>query len=126
MPMTTAWFATAWRWPTFRHSRGRFSMSKIILLAVAVCLLAASGCSKKADEESAAKEGEAPAPVQVAAVTQDTIHRVVSADGALFPDNQWNVMPKITAPVQRFLVNRGDHVKEGQLVAVLENRDLVA
>jgi HlyD family secretion protein len=27
--------------------------------------------------------------------------------------------------VQKFYVNRGDHVKEGQLLAVLENRDLV-
>ncbi len=96
-------------------------MSKYLFLAAAACLLAASGCSKKEE-----KEVEAPAPVQVAAVTQDTIHRVVTGDGALFPENQWNVMPKITAPVQKFLVNRGDHVREGQLVAVLENRDLVA
>jgi len=35
-------------------------------------------------------------------------------------------MPKISAPVRQFYVNRGDHVKAGQLVATLENRDLVA
>jgi multidrug efflux pump subunit AcrA (membrane-fusion protein) len=35
-------------------------------------------------------------------------------------------MAKISAPVQKFYVNRGDHVKEGQLLAVLENRDLTA
>src|SRR5689334_5748172 len=96
-------------------------MSKYLILAGTACLLAASGCSKKEE-----KEVEGPAPVQVAAVTQDTVHRTVSGDGALFPANQWNVMPKITAPVQKFLVNRGDHVREGQLLAVLENRDLVA
>ena len=96
-------------------------MSNHLTWVLAAGLLAASGCSKKEE-----KEVEAPAPVQVAAVTQDTIHRVVTGDGALFPENQWNVMPKITAPVQKFLVNRGDHVREGQLVAVLENRDLVA
>ena len=33
-------------------------------------------------------------------------------------------MPKISAPVQKFHVNRGDHVKQGQLLAELENRDL--
>jgi multidrug efflux pump subunit AcrA (membrane-fusion protein) len=54
------------------------------------------------------------------------IRRIVDADAALYPVNFSNVMPKIQAPVQRFLVNRGDHVKEGQLLAVLENRDLVA
>jgi HlyD family secretion protein len=68
---------------------------------------------------------KAPAPVQVTAVTQATIRRIVHGDGALFPRDQANLMPKITSPVQKFYVNRGDHVKEGQLLAVLENRDLV-
>ena len=27
--------------------------------------------------------------------------------------------------MQKFYVNRGDHVKQGQLLAVLENRDLI-
>jgi RND family efflux transporter MFP subunit len=44
----------------------------------------------------------------------------------LFPRDQASVMPKIAAPVQRFLVQRGDHVKQGQLLAVLESRDLTA
>jgi len=80
-----------------------------------------SGCSKK--EES---EAEAPAPVQVTAVTQDTIRRIVAGDGMLFPRDQASVMPKIASPVDKFYVNRGDHVKQGQLLAVLESRDLTA
>ena len=78
-------------------------------------------CSKKEE-----KEAEAPPAVQVTAVTQDTMRRVVAGDGVLFPLNQASVMPKSAAPVQRFLVQRGDHVKQGQLLAVLEGRDLVA
>ncbi len=35
-------------------------------------------------------------------------------------------MPKISAPVRKFLVKRGSPVREGQLLAVLENRDLTA
>lgn len=88
----------------------------------AILLLLFAGCSKKAEEAKA----EAPAPVQVTAVTQDTIRRLVEADGVLFPQDQASVMPKISAPVQKFLVNRGDHVKANQLLAVLENRDLSA
>jgi HlyD family secretion protein len=84
------------------------------------CLLA--GCTKTAKEETA----EAPAPVQVTAVTQDTIRRVVDADGVLYPQSQAGIVPKISAPVQKFLVNRGDHVKAGEVVARLENRDLTA
>lgn len=81
------------------------------------------GCSKKEDEE---KKTEAPAPVQVTAVTQETIRQVVEADGVLYPLDQASIMPKISAPVQKFLVNRGDHVRANQLLAVLENRDLTA
>ena len=94
-----------------------------LLLLTAACGLAVSGCSKKDDEE---KKAEAPAPVQVTAVTQDTIRRMVEADGVLYPLDQASIMPKISAPVQKFLVSRGDHVKANQLVAVLENRDLSA
>jgi HlyD family secretion protein len=85
-------------------------------------LMALSGCGKKEKVEAAT----APAPVQVTAVTQDSIRRTVEADGVLFPRDQANVMPKISAPVQKFYVNRGDHVKAGQLLATLENKDLTA
>ena len=88
----------------------------------AACMIAAGGCSRTQEQA----EAEAPAPVQVAAVTEDSVRRTVAADGVLFAKNQWNVMPNITAPVARFLVNRGDAVKKDQLLAVLENRGLVA
>jgi multidrug efflux pump subunit AcrA (membrane-fusion protein) len=86
----------------------------------AACLLAAA-CSKKQEEET-----EAPAPVQVTGVTQEPIRRIVAGDGVLFPQDQTSVMPNISKPVVKFYVNRGDHVKQGQLVATLESRDLAA
>src|ERR1700730_12994933 len=65
------------------------------------------------------------APVEVAPVVRGTIRSIVTADAVLYPRDQANINPKISAPVRRFLVNRGDHVKQGQLLAELENRDLV-
>jgi HlyD family secretion protein len=91
------------------------------IFSIALLLVLLSSCAKKEE-----KAEEAPAPVQVTAVTQNTIRRTVAGDGTLFPLDQANVMPKLAAPVQKFYVNRGDHVKQGQLLAVLENRDLVA
>lgn len=96
-------------------------MKRYMLVLGAALLVTAAGCKKKEEAET-----EAPAPVQVAAITEDTVRRTVTADGTLFPRNQWNIMPKITAPVQRFLVNRGDVVRQGQLLAVLDNKDLLA
>jgi HlyD family secretion protein len=88
--------------------------------AIALTVLLA-GCGKKEE-----KEVEAPAPVQVAPVERATMHKIVEADAVLWARDQASVMPKISAPVQKFLANRGDHVKAGQLIAVLENRDLRA
>jgi len=91
------------------------------LVLVAGFLLLLSACAKKQ-----AAEVESPAPVQVTSVTQATIRRIVNGDGVLYPQDQANVIPKITSPVQKFNVRRGDHVKQGQIVATLEDRDLVA
>jgi len=95
--------------------------NKWLFAALAACLLAASGCSKKEESET-----EAPAPVQVTAVTQEPIRHIVAGDGVLFPQDQTGVMPNISKPVLKFYANRGDHVKQGQLLAVLESRDLAA
>jgi multidrug efflux pump subunit AcrA (membrane-fusion protein) len=75
------------------------------------------------------KKTEPPAesvtPVKVAPAIRGSIRHIVSAEAVLYPREQANIVPKVSAPVQRFLVNRGDHVRQGQLLAVLENRDLV-
>jgi multidrug efflux pump subunit AcrA (membrane-fusion protein) len=65
-------------------------------------------------------------PVQVTEVRSESIERVITADGILRALDQSSVMPKISAPVSKFYVNRGDHVRKGQLLATLENRDLAA
>ena len=95
-------------------------MNRLSLSLLLIPLLF-TGCARKEE-----KEAEVPAGVQVTAVTQDTVRRVVAGDGVLFPFDQASVMPKIAAPVMRFLVQRGDHVKKGQLLAELESRDLAA
>jgi len=91
------------------------------LFAVVAAGLLAAGCTKKEGEPA-----EAPAPVQVSAVTQEPMRRIVAGDGVLFAQDQAGVMANIGKPVVRFYVNRGDHVKQGQLVATLESRDVVA
>ena len=94
----------------------------IASLAAAAALLA--GCGKAKEEKAA--ETEAPTPVLVETAVLGAIDHVVTADAILSPINQANVTPKISAPVKRFLVNRGDHVRAGQVVAELESGDLAA
>jgi len=88
-------------------------------------VLLLAGCSGNATR-SASDEAEPATPVQVATAKLDTVHSIIAAEAVLYPVKQANIMPKISAPVARFLVQRGDHVRQGQLLAVLEDRDLIA
>jgi multidrug efflux pump subunit AcrA (membrane-fusion protein) len=91
------------------------------LLALAALFL--TSCGRKKEE---AAEVEAPTPVQVETVRKGPIDHIVTADAVLYPVNQANVTAKISSPVKRILVNRGDHVKAGQLLVELESADLAA
>lgn len=101
-------------------ARTLVSAAAAILTVTGVTLF---GCSGKAKDETAA---EAVTPVQVEKATRGFIQRVITAEAILYPIAQSSVTAKISAPVRQFNVNRGDHVRRGQVLAVLENRDLVA
>ena len=94
----------------------------ISCLILSAALIA--GCGKA--KEEAAAETEAPTPVMVETAVLGAIDHILIADAVLSPINQANVTPKISAPVKRFLVNRGDHVRVGQLIAELESSDLAS
>lgn len=88
-------------------------------VALAVASLAFFGCSSKQESE--------PPPtvtVQVAAAEEKSIQDVVRADAVLYPREQAAIVPKISAPVKRFYVQRGSKVRAGQVLAELEDRDL--
>ncbi len=98
----------------------RFRSPATLLLAVAASFLVACG-SGNPDLST-----EPVVSVEVAQAKVQPITNVVSAQGILFPIHQASLSPKITAPVRRFYVNRGSRVRSGQLLAVLDNKDLAA
>lgn len=83
-------------------------------------LLFLSACSKEP------REREPVVAVQVVPVEKKTLNHTVSAEAILFPLKQSAITPKISAPVRVFYVQRGSHVYEGELLAILENKDLSA
>jgi HlyD family secretion protein len=64
--------------------------------------------------------------VQAAHPERGEISEQITADATLAPLAQAAISPKVTAPVKKFYVQRGSHVRAGQLLATLENRDLEA
>jgi len=98
---------------------GRWTRATSISLFAAAFLFTGACSSDKPPEQPAVT-------VQAAPVEKTAIEHVVEAQAILFPLQQAAIVPKISAPVQKFLVKRGSAVREGQLLAVLENRDLSA
>lgn len=89
-----------------------------ILLALS---MAGTACSKKEEAEAAPR-----VTVQIATVQKTSIQNKISADAVLYPLDQASLVPKISAPVIKYYVNRGSHVHAGELMAELENKDLAA
>jgi multidrug efflux pump subunit AcrA (membrane-fusion protein) len=82
--------------------------------------VAFSGCREKE------KEVEPIVSVQVTPAAKTSISQLVTAEAVVFPLRQATVSPKITSTIADFKVQRGSHVAKGQLLAVLENKDLAA
>jgi len=98
-----------------------FDKCEIPMLFVLSIVLVMAGCSSKGSPET-----EPLVSVQAIHVSRSEIEQEVTAEAVLYPLHQATIVPKISAPVRKFYVNRGDHVRAGQLLAVLENRDLAA
>ncbi|PYR83172.1 MAG: hypothetical protein DMG19_19800 [Acidobacteria bacterium] len=80
---------------------------KIIALLCFISLLSGCTAEKAADKP----EGEHVVTVDVAPVLSTSISLKVTSDALLYPLQQASIIPKISAPVKKFYVDRGVRVK---------------
>jgi HlyD family secretion protein len=92
------------------------------LICAAVCVIAYGGLGCGSEE----KAKDPVVSVQTIAAHRTTISQIISADAVVFPLQQAVLTPKITSTIKTFLVQRGSHVRKGQVLAILENADLSA
>jgi HlyD family secretion protein len=100
------------------YLHNRFSLPAFFGCSCLLAGLVLQGCGSKEKE---------PAPVvavQVTPAKRASIQQTISADAVIFPLQQSVITPKITSTISKFFVQRGSHVKQGQLLAGLENADL--
>jgi len=64
--------------------------------------------------------------VEAVAVRRMNLQQQSTTEAVVFAIHEATIVPKISAPILKFYVNRGDHVRAGELVAVLDNGDLKA
>jgi HlyD family secretion protein len=90
----------------------------LILACALIGLTLLGGCGK------GEKEKEPVVSVQTTPAQRGPISQVITAEAVVYPLQQANVAPKITSTVKKFYVQRGSRVRQGQLLAELENKDL--
>jgi multidrug efflux pump subunit AcrA (membrane-fusion protein) len=106
--------------PNLPPHRPRLASSALIFSVLALVPIAfLAGCKKEATPDTVVT-------VQAEHPEQGPISEHIIADAVLAPLAQAALTPKITAPVARFYVQRGQRVKAGELLVTLENQDLNA
>jgi HlyD family secretion protein len=99
---------------------GNYSRRRERAWLASLLALTLAGCG------STQKEKEPVVSVGVTPAEKASISQIVTAEAVIFPLKQATVSPKITSTIADFKVQRGSRVKRGQLLAVLENKDLAA
>lgn len=88
-----------------------------------VLLIVHAGCGgEKAEEEAVQPE----VIVKVAKAEERDVQWIVRAPATVFPKAQASIASRITAPISEMAARKGDRVRKGQVLARLDNRDLLA
>jgi membrane fusion protein (multidrug efflux system) len=96
-----------------------------VLLLVGAVVAGCGGSPSSAKESNKGKPAAARAPaVTVARVEARTVERVVDATGSLLPWQEVVLNTSVPGTVARLLVDLGDRVRAGQVVAELDPREV--
>jgi HlyD family secretion protein len=96
--------------------KGRMARTLGVLLAAGLLF---SGCGSKGEVEASPT-----VTVQVDAAEKGPIQRKVVTDAVLYPRDQAAIVSKIASSIKKWNVDKGSHVKAGQLLGELESSDL--
>lgn len=114
---------------TFRRSRMKDRRPLIIILAALLSVAAVATYLLWRSRQATVAVEEEPAPVvsvRVARAEREQIAAQVSALGTVFPREQATVSAKLSAQIKRMPLLKNHVVRAGEVLAVLESRDLQA
>lgn len=99
--------------------------SAAALVFVAV-IATAAGCAHRGAAGGRTRIASAPNAIPTAAARATTVHATTSISGIIAPLQNVAITSQLAEPADSVNVNEGDHVRAGQVIAVLDTADLVA
>ncbi|MGA9041085.1 MAG: efflux RND transporter periplasmic adaptor subunit [Terriglobales bacterium] len=106
----------------------RFSLIRVEMLGLAlivVCVGAAAGCGHSGGSSPSASADAAPRAA-VVQVRREPLSNTLSIAGEFLPYQEVELHAKVAGYIQNISVDIGDHVRKGQVLAVLEIPELTA
>ncbi|MEO8673230.1 MAG: efflux RND transporter periplasmic adaptor subunit [Tahibacter sp.] len=103
-------------WKIFAGTRGVYRIALISLLSVSLI-----ACGKGGKDKAAEAEATAKVPVEVAAASRRAIDASYSGTATLESDREADVVAKTSGVLLKLLVEEGDLVHEGQVLARLDD-----
>lgn len=100
----------------YQMKKGQLARTLVVLVAGGLIF---TGCGAKGEVEASPT-----VTVQVDAAEKGPIQRKVVTDAVLYPRDQAAIVPKVVSSIKKWNVDKGSHVKAGQLLGELENQDL--
>ena len=104
-----------------KTGKGRLITWIVIMVAVAFLALAFYNYHRSQKEETAAVKEVTPVPVAVVSAEEGEMERLLETSGDLRSRVNVYVFPKVAGRViEKILVDKGDQVKKGQLLVILD------
>jgi membrane fusion protein (multidrug efflux system) len=103
-------------------------MRRLLPILAFSCIAALSGCGQKAASSQPTANVQAAAPISLSAVhpKRGEITRQLTLPATVLPNLQATLYAKVTGYLQKISVDKGDVVKHGQEIAVIEAPELIA
>ncbi|MBP7868469.1 MAG: efflux RND transporter periplasmic adaptor subunit [Firmicutes bacterium] len=95
----------------------------IIVAVIAVGLIVWRLAGGSSREETSPRQANEARPVRVVAAEQGNIEQFLEITGTLEAERKADIASKLSGKVERVLVDEGDPVAAGQILAVLDQRD---
>ncbi len=96
----------------------------ILIAAVAGCQIGSSGNGEKKKNGEKDEETVKPVPVETATLSRGAISSYIVSSSTIRPVSQVTVFPKAQGLVKTVLVDEGDAVREGDILAEIEDSEL--
>jgi membrane fusion protein (multidrug efflux system) len=107
-----------------RHTASSQAIAVLAAASLAATLLGGCGDANGKTESDKSKEAAPAVPVEISTPKVGEMLAVYSGTAAITADREAIIMPKVVGEIREVLVDEGDHVRAGQVLARLDGDQL--